>query len=102
MNQAQAFRVALLAGLLVTALAADAFAFRMIQNTGIGRFSAGAAVACNAPGGFTHWGTCNISWRLNTANQGNGKASAVQAAMASWTGVSSACANLTYAGTTTA
>ena len=95
-------RVTLLAGLLTTMLAADAFAFRMIQNTSIGRFSSGALVTCNNSGGFVHWGTCNIPWRLNTANQGSGKTTAVQGAMSAWTGVSSACANLTYAGTTTA
>jgi hypothetical protein len=82
--------------------ATDALAFRMIQNTAVGRVSAGAAVTCTNSGGFAHWSTCNIPWRLNTANQGAGKTAAVQAAMASWTGVSSACQNLTYAGTTTA
>jgi hypothetical protein len=83
------------------AAAVPSHAYRMIQNTGVGRFSAGAAVACNASGGFTHWNNKNISWRLNTANQGSGKATAVTAAMASWTGVSSADHVLTYAGTTT-
>jgi len=80
----------------------DAAAYRMIQNTTVGRVSAGAAVTCSNSGGFTHWNTCNISWRLNTANQGSGKTTAVQNAMASWTGVANACHNLTYAGTTTA
>ncbi len=83
-------------------LAGNALAFRMIQNTGVGRFSAGAAVACNNSGGFTHWNTCNISWRLNTANQGAGKTTAVQNAMASWTNVGSACHVLSYAGTSNA
>lgn len=82
--------------------ATPSFAFRMIQNTTVGRVSAGAAVACNAAGGFTHWGNANISWRLNTSGQGSNKAGAMQNAMASWTGVSGANHNLTYAGTTTA
>lgn len=102
MKKAQAFRAVLLAGLLVTALAAEALAYRMIQNTGVGRFSSGSLVTCNNSGGFVHWTTCNIPWRLNTANQGSGKTTAVQSALASWTNVSSACHNLTYAGTTTA
>lgn len=82
--------------------AAPSFAYRMIQNTSVGRVSAGAAVACNAAGGFTHWNIRNISWYHNTANQGSGKTTALQNAMASWTGVTSADHVLTYAGTTTA
>ena len=81
--------------------AAPAFAYRMIQNTAVGRVSAGAAVTCTASGGFTHWNIRNISWYLNTANQGSGKTTAVQNAMASWTNVTSANHVLTYAGTTT-
>lgn len=88
------------AGLVV--VAAPSEAFRMIQNTGVGRFSAGAAVPCNSAGGFTHWNIRNISWFHNTANQGSGKAAALQAAMASWTAVTAADHVLTYAGTTTA
>lgn len=87
------------AGMIASAV--PSHAYRMIQNTGVGRFSAGAAVACNASGGFTHWNNKNISWRLNTANQGSGKTTAVSNAMASWTNVSSANHVLTYAGTTT-
>jgi hypothetical protein len=86
----------------MVALAAPAHAFRMIQNTGVGRFSAGAAVACNASGGFTHWNIRNIDWRLNTSGQGSNKAAALQSAMAAWTNVSSADHVLNYAGTTTA
>ncbi len=82
--------------------AAPSFAYRMIQNTSVGRVSAGAAVTCNSAGGFTHWNIRNISWYHNTANQGSGKATALQNAMASWTGVTSADHVLTYAGTTTA
>lgn len=82
--------------------ATPAFAYRMIQNTAVGRVSAGAAVTCSASGGFTHWNIRNISWYLNTANQGSGKTTALQNAMASWTNVTSADHVLTYAGTTTA
>ena len=74
----------------------------MIQNTTVGRVSAGAAVTCSATGGFAHWNIRSISWFHNTANQGSGKAAALQAAMASWTNVTSADHVLTYAGTTTA
>src|SRR5689334_9177049 len=94
------FALALVAAGMIAA-AAPSHAYRMIQNTGVGRFSAGAAVACNAAGGFTHWNNKNISWRLNTANQGSGKTTAVSNAMASWTNVTSADHVLTYAGTTT-
>jgi len=87
------------AGMIASAV--PSHAYRMIQNTGVGRFSAGAAVSCSSPGGFTHWNNKNISWRLNTANQGSGKTTAVSNAMASWTNVSSADHVLTYAGTTT-
>lgn len=90
------------ATLLAAGLAATpSFAYRMIQNTSVGRVSAGAAVTCSASGGFTHWNIRNISWFHNTANQGSGKQTALQNAMASWTGVASANHVLTYAGTTT-
>jgi hypothetical protein len=82
--------------------AAPTFAYRMIQNTAVGRVSAGAAVTCSASGGFTHWNIRSIGWYHNTANQGSGKATALQNAMASWTNVTSANHVLTYAGTTTA
>ena len=89
--------------LLAVGLAAhDALAFRMIQNTGVGRFSAGAAVQCAASGGFTHWTNANIPFRHNTANQGAGKGTALANAAASWTNVSGANHNLSIAGTTTA
>jgi Matrixin len=86
----------------MVALATPAHAYRMIQNTSTGRVSAGAAVACNAAGGFAHWNIRNIDWRLNTSGQGAGKATALQNAMATWTNVSSADYVLNYAGTTTA
>ena len=72
------------AGLVVAAVAAVAVpshAFRMIQNTSVGRVSAGAAVACNAAGGFTHWAQNSISWRLNTSGQGSNKATALTSAI---------------------
>ncbi len=88
------------AGLIASA--APSHAYRMIQNTTVGRVSAGAAVACTAAGGFAHWNIRNINWYLNTANQGSGKTAAVSAAMTSWTNVASANHVLSYAGTTTA
>jgi Matrixin len=96
----KAFALAVaVAGMIASAV--PSHAYRMIQQTGVGRFSAGAAVTCSAAGGFTHWNNKNISWRLNTANQGSGKTTAVSNAMASWTNVTSADHVLTYAGTTT-
>lgn len=99
MNRKIAASVLAAAGLF--ALATPSHAFRMIQNTGVGRFSAGAAVACNAAGGFTHWNNKNIQWRLNTSGQGSGKSGALTNAAASWTNVTSADHVLTNAGTTT-
>jgi hypothetical protein len=80
----------------------EALAFRMIQNTGVGRFSSGALVQCDAAGGFVHWNNANIPFRNNTANQGSGKGTALANAAASWTNVSGASHNVTLAGTTTA
>jgi hypothetical protein len=105
MNRAKSsVRAAAIAAATLGALAtaAPSHAFRMIQNTTAGRVTAGTPVTCNATGGFTHWTTAATSWRHNTANQGSGKASALQAAMATWTNVSSANHALSYAGTTTA
>lgn len=82
--------------------ASPAHAFRMIQNTSTGRVTEGTAVTCSDSGGFAHWTTGNVNWYLNTANQGSGKWSAVQAAMDSWTNVPSASYRLKYAGTTSA
>jgi hypothetical protein len=82
--------------------ATPSYAFRMIQNTSVGRYSAGAAVACNAAGGFAHWNLRSINWYLNQAGQGSGKSGAVSASGAAWTNVSSADHVLSYAGTTTA
>src|SRR6266545_3778676 len=82
--------------------AADARAFRMIQNTGVGRTSTGVRVTCDDPGGFAHWTTSSLAWWHNPANQGGkpGVATALQNAMASWTEVSPANYTLRYAGTT--
>lgn len=89
------------AAVAVMALASPAYAFRMIQNTSVGRVSAGAAVACNASGGFTHWTNKNIAWRLNLSGQGSNKATALQNALASWNGPAVEH-NLSYAGSTSA
>jgi hypothetical protein len=96
----KAFALALVAAGMI-ASAAPSHAYRMIQNTGVGRFSAGAAVSCSNSGGFTHWNIRNITWRINTANQGSGKSTALSNALASWTNVSSANHVLTNGGTTT-
>jgi hypothetical protein len=91
-----------LAAAAAVAVATPAHAYRMIHNTTVGRVSAGAAVTCSYSGGFAHWNIRNINWYRNPANQGNGKATAVQNALASWTNVPSANHVLNYAGTTTA
>lgn len=85
---------------LVTSVATDALAFRMIQNGSVGRVSAGAAVPCNSTGGFTHWTIRNIDWRLNPTRAPAGAATAMTNAFASWTNVASADHVLSYAGTT--
>ena len=99
-----AVRTRLAAGLSLALIAgsAPAHASRLIQNTSTGRVTAGAAVACNDPGGFAHWTTNTVNWFHNTGNQGNAKQTALQNAMASWTNVANANHVLTYAGTTTA
>lgn len=103
MNRSRHFRIAALAlvaaGLLVSAV--PSHAYRMIQNNSTGRVTAGSQVACNAPGGFTHWNTRNILWYHNTAGQGAGKGTALTNAMASWTNVAGANHVLTYQGTAT-
>ncbi|HWN42983.1 MAG TPA: matrixin family metalloprotease [Thermoanaerobaculia bacterium] len=88
------------AGMIASAV--PSHAYRMIQNTGVGRFSAGGAVSCTASGGFTHWNIRNINWFHNTAGQGSGKGTALQGALNVWTNVSSANHVLNYSGTTTA
>ena len=76
------------AGMIVAA--APSHAYRMIQNTTVGRVSAGAAVTCSNSGGFAHWNTRSITWYLNTAGQGSGKQTALSNAMKAWTDVTSA------------
>lgn len=84
--------------------AADAGAYRMIQNSSTGRTTTGVRVTCGATGGFTHWTKSSIAYRLNPAGQGgkSGVAAAIQAALAAWTNVTPAGYALSYAGTTTA
>jgi Matrixin len=98
--------IRLLAQTLLAAVAlvwaGPSHAYRMIQNTSTGGVTAGTAVTCNAAGGFTHWTVRDVSWRHNTANQGAGKATALQSAMLSWTNVANAYYRLIYAGTTSA
>jgi hypothetical protein len=91
-----------LALVVAFAFAGDARAFRMIQNSTVGRVSAGAAVPCNAAGGFAHWNARAIPWRLNASGQGAGKDAALASALDAWTQVPSADHVLTLAGTTTA
>jgi len=95
-------RAVLLALVAAVAVATPAHAYRMIQNTSVGRVTAGAAVTCTASGGFVHWNIRNINWYHNTANQGSGKQTALTSAMNVWTNVTSADHVLNYAGTTTA
>jgi Matrixin len=100
MNRKIAIYAFAAAGLLATSI--PSHAYRMIQNTSVGRFSAGGAVTCSAAGGFAHWNNKSIPWYLNQAGQGSGKSGAVTGAASVWTAVSSADHNLSYAGTTTA
>lgn len=86
------------AGMLASAT--PAAAYRMIQNNSTGRVIDGNAVTCENSGGFAHWDDPDIRWYHNTAGQGSGKASALQAAMQAWTNVLSASHVLTYNGTT--
>lgn len=76
--------------------------FKMIQNFSTGRVTSGSFVACNDPNGFAHWNTRSVSIYHNTANQGSGKATALQSAMQSWTNVPDTSYALNYAGTTSA
>jgi hypothetical protein len=92
---------AALVAVAIAAVAVPSYAFRMIQNTSVGRVSAGAAVACNASGGFTHWASGAISWRLNTSGQGSNKAAALQSAISAWDAAKSD-QQISYGGTTSA
>lgn len=89
-------------GIIVAGIA-DTHAYRLIQNTGTGRVTSGAAVACSDPGGFAHWtNDSTINWHHNTGGQGVGMAAALQAALTSWADVPNASHVPTYAATTTA
>ncbi|HBL28296.1 MAG TPA: hypothetical protein DD490_15785 [Acidobacteria bacterium] len=99
MNRKTMIAAVAAAGLIASAL--PSHAYRMIQNTTVGRVSAGAAVTCTNAGGFTHWNNKNITWRLNTSGQGSGKSTALSNALTAWTNVTSADHVLTYGGTTT-
>jgi hypothetical protein len=88
--------------ILVVIASLPAFGFRMIKNTTVGTVTSASLVPCDDSGGFAHWSNSNISWYLNTAGQGSGKATAIQNALTSWTNVADADHTLTYAGTTTA
>lgn len=100
MNRKIAIYAFAAAGLLATSV--PSHAYRMIQNTSVGRFSAGSAVTCSNSTGFTHWNIRSINWYLNTAGQGSGKSGALTGAASAWTNVTSANHVLTNAGTTTA
>ena len=103
MMRFQSFRSLLLAGLVLSAPAAQAY--NMIQTTSTGRVTSGNMVSCTDSGGFAHWGPAvyaNIEWRLNTSGQGAGKQTASQNAMAAWNQVSAADHFLNYVGTTSA
>jgi hypothetical protein len=77
------------AGLLLAAVGiAPVHAYRMIQNTSVGTVTAGAAVACNASGGFAHWNNHNIVWRINPALNGAGAGGGVDHALNEWNNVS--------------
>ena len=89
-----------LAGMI--AFVAPSHAYRMIQNTKVGRVSAGAIVTCSNTGGFAHWDIHSIDWYLNTAGQGSGKLPALSAALSSWSKVANTHYTLNYAGKTTA
>lgn len=80
--------------------ASDSQAGRLIQNTSIGRVSAGYAVPCSDPGGFAHWTHASIPWYLNTSGQGAGKDAALVSSLSTWTSVSPAAQSVSYAGTT--
>ena len=103
MNQRnqQLARLAVVAVAVVLLAALPADAYRFIQNTAVGRTSAGYAVSCSNATGFTHWTTATINWRHNLANQGSNKATQIQNGLTSWRNVSPAAHNPIYAGTTT-
>ncbi len=82
----------------------DVHAYRLIQNTNVGRTSIGTRVTCDDPLGFAHRTTSTVGWWLNPASQGGkpGTLTAFQNALAAWTAVSAAGYSLQYSGTTSA
>jgi hypothetical protein len=77
--------------------ATPSHAYRMLSNYS-------TWVACNNLNGFQHWPSTQgtISWYLNPAGAGAGagKATAIQAALSTWTTASESDYVLSYAGTT--
>lgn len=102
MNRLSKIAFAAASAAAFTLAATPSHAYRMIQNTSVGRVSAGAAVACNASGGFTHWTKSSIPWRLNTSGAPANAATEMQSSLQAWTNVSNANHNLSYAGTSSA
>jgi hypothetical protein len=84
----------------IVCLPSLAFGYRMIRATSIGRQSSGLAVTCSDPGGFDHWSKYAINWYHNAAGGGAGQASALQAALQTWSNVPNGGHQLSYAGTT--
>lgn len=70
------------AGMLAGSL--PSHAYRMIQVPGSGRYTSSSRVTCDSPGGFVHWWTTTIPFRLV------GSSSAFRAAMTTWNNVSGA------------
>src|SRR5262245_10700533 len=101
MNPRTCIALTATAALLILS-AADASAYRLIQNTSAGRTSFGASVPCDSPGGFAHWTTTVIPWRVNVSSQGGkpGVTAALQNALTSWTSVSPATYAPSLVGTT--
>lgn len=101
MNSKKSLVCALVAAALAAG-AAPSHAYRFIQTSTIGWSTAGLPVACNDPGGFTHWTVANTSWYHNTSGQGAGKAAALFNSMNPWIFATTSSHNLHYAGETTA
>ncbi len=92
MNFTKLAPIGLMAALGV--LSVPAHGFRMIQNTGTGFVTAGAAVPCDAAGGFTHWNIRNIVWRINPVLEGATAGGGIDHALNEWNGVSGSDYNL--------
>ncbi|HZB28148.1 MAG TPA: matrixin family metalloprotease, partial [Gemmatimonadales bacterium] len=72
-------------------------AYRMIQVPNWGRYLSSTPVTCDNTGGFAHWYTTSIPWRVTSSD--SGRIAAVQAALNAWTAVPGASHVLSYAGT---